>query len=417
MTSRSGYHERVHASPARLALSALLAMLMAHWDGQTSVIATRFLPTLGMLVLIGGWMAGKTEHPDGKTGFALLLLVSAIGVRLWSQRDAELMLLHMYAPEASQRIPALLAASMDGVGGHLLGAAVALWVLRLHSHAVPFALSGIAVLLSGWAFEQTRHAMLTQQWHRAVWMSQLGCWTPLVVIAAMWCIQGSLRSKGLWVLLICGALTVSIAPSKRFWSVFVPAQSTDLPTAEMGPGVPGDAFVWTEDWSAAFHDADYRAFPRGNDQRWCAPVPEDWTHRLRLGARLLLPAHLEMQSLHELFAALRLYHVENIFIEGQAERRAGQVGRILSRPVATLHLDPPPDNVARGQLLASGDVLWGASVFDGRCVLRPDSRVTVQQLHATAHRLTHSNGPCKLALGLDIRDLISPCPVASSVNE
>jgi hypothetical protein len=402
----------VKPSTLRLLLAAAAATATSAALGGGAETAGSFLPALGAMVLLGGWLEAQTERPDAAAALALLLLVPAVGARMWGQLNAEIDLPHLEPTQAAQLLPLLAASSLKGVPGHLAGAGAALLVLGHRRLSAPALAGAIAAGLSHMMLRGCAGALDGSLWAEAALWARASIWAPgLVAVLFVFSPRAPRREAGLWIALVCCVGSVSISPLPRFLSVFTPTVTAEvLPSG--APGLPATGTAISEGaagWAAGLEAAGLPIF-RSDGTRWCQPEHR-WGRQMRLSVLVVAPAEQTIEALVPLFVAMHQRSIGQLSLQGSGPALGGMRGATLGHPTATFVLDPPPERVATGILEESGSVRWvDGEPEDGLCLLRAAGSVSVQALYDAGRALGDPGGVCARTLGLDVQWALPVCP-------
>lgn len=400
------------ASSWRLLAATTAAVSISAALGGASGPAGSFLPALGALVALGGWLSRQTPRTSGASWLALLLLVPAVGARMWGQLNAEVDVPLLQGTQAAQLIPRLAASGFRGVPAHLAGAAAGLLVLGHRRLALPALGGALAAGMSDLSLLQTAAALDRSAWTEAAWWARLALWTPLVLAPLLAWTRGPRAEAGLWLTLLCCTASVAISPLPHYLSAFhhADAPGVALPSGPSGRPVSGP-LLWEgpAGWGATLAAAGLSAYPTDGEARWCRPERR-WSRRVRLSAQLALPADAPLHTLAPLVRELHQRSIAQVSLHGRGAAQPGLLGATMAHPGAAFVLDQAPDRVPAAALSADGVLQWdGAPPEQGLCVLRPDLSATVQVLYDAGRRLGDPGGLCDRKLGLDVGALLPHC--------
>jgi len=370
--------------------------------------AASFLPALGALVLLGGWLTQQTRQAGADAALALLLLVPAVGTRLWGQLNAEIHVPRLRPEPALAMMLGFAGQALSGVAGHLAGAGVGQLVLGHRWLAAPALLAAAAVVINTAGLHVAQGALASGDWSWAATATAVAGWAPLLLAPLLLAARGPLRTGGLWIALVLCAGSLAISPLRRFVSLLPHPTDAALPVGPPGRPVLG-AVVRGPDWGASMDAAGLRRF-RAQPGRWCEPVAA-WDSQLRLWVRAALPPDEVVGALRPLFRELYDREVSLLALQGAAEAGLpGPVGAVLDAPSVTFALDAAPEEISRGLLQRGGALVWHTAPQGGQCVLRAEDGVAVQALYDAGRALQAPGGACARRLGLDVRSVLPACP-------
>ncbi len=411
---------RIH--PASVAALASVAVLLIG-DAPRGV-ALGYGPALPILAICGASLFARTRRgPLARAALALLLLLPAVGLRVWNERVLMLDTEHLEAVRAITDTLRLSAGACTGLDTLLVGAAAAGAVIG--SGPVPALVvvgGAVGSRLARTSLVHAEHAWIAGDLVGAArWVGVTSLIGWVAALAALGLAMRWRPGPGLpgWLAVALVTGWLATPPVRAALNALpVPHSELALPTAEPGPTVPLPALdPHSESFIADVRVGDHLVRER---LAWdCVPPRlRPWGEVARPTVSLAMPGSAGLADLDAALVPLLHHSICQIALPARAPRGRGPLARLLAWPVVVLKLDRPPVGTRWGAIDDAG-IRWTQGGESDICGLVPTAPLTIATLWAEAHSAL--SGGCAHVVLVpapwrsvdDLDDLSCPGPAAA----